>query len=68
MKLRDTLTAPERDELRNVLLNEPVRPGETISHHTANALAARGLIQRDRKGWVARWDVIRDWPRAIGDC
>lgn len=54
------LSKPEQDELKNIMLNEPVFAGDTISHHTAGALKERGLIHRNPTGeWVADWDAIR---------
>lgn len=57
--LRDYLTPAERDELANVMRNEPVHPGDTISYYTSRALCAMGLIKRDGVKWVACWDQIK---------
>jgi hypothetical protein len=59
-KLKDVLTGPERDELRNVMRNEPVFAGDTISHQTAKSLSQKGLIERDPcNRWVACWEQIK---------
>jgi hypothetical protein len=60
-RLKDLLTGPERDELANVMRNEPVAPGDTISHHTAKSLMLKGLIERysNPRGWMACWDQIQ---------
>jgi hypothetical protein len=59
--IKDTLSKPEREELKNVMLNEPVHPGHTISHHTAKSLSDKGLIKREPKGprWVTCWNNIK---------
>lgn len=42
------------EEARNVARNQPVFPGDTISHATAEECARRGWIERDENGyWVA---------------
>lgn len=62
MKLRDYLTGPERQELRNVMTNWPVFAGDTISHATAKSLNLKGLIYRDKNGeWRPNWDGIKNW-------
>jgi hypothetical protein len=66
MKLRETLSGPEAAELINFMRNEPVEPGQTISHHTAAALHKRGLAIRTSDGWRPNWDAIRNWPE-VGD-
>lgn len=58
-RLRDYLSGPERDELANVMRNEPVHPGDTISHATARALNNKGLIRRQGVNWVACWERIK---------
>jgi hypothetical protein len=68
MKLRDYLTNPEKDELRNVMRNWPVFAGDTISHATARSLSEKGLIFREKTGeWRPNWEAIRDWkaPRIV---
>jgi hypothetical protein len=42
------------EELGNVVTNQPVWPGDTLSHRTANVCGERGWIKRDSKGdWIA---------------
>lgn len=58
--LKDKLTEMEKEELKNIMLNEPVFAGKTLSHYTADALGKMGLIKRDVNAhWVANWDAIR---------
>lgn len=60
LKLTEQLTKPEREELKNIMRNEPVFAGDTISHHTARALYEKGLIERDASNrWVACWEQIQ---------
>ena len=60
MKLRERLTSQEREELKNIMRNEPVFAGDTISHQTARSLKDKGLIQRDRNNeWVVNWPAIK---------
>jgi len=64
MKLRETLTPHEREQLQSVMKHEPLWPGDTLSHDDARRLADRGLIRRDGSGnWIACWETIRDYPR-----
>jgi hypothetical protein len=37
-------------ELRNIVLHEPLWPGDTLSHATANELVRRGLASRGGAG------------------
>ena len=54
------LSYAERDELRNIMSNEPVFAGDTVSHHTAKSLNERGLVFRNADGkWMADWSAIR---------
>ncbi len=41
---------PLLEELRNISRNEPMWPGETISHATANELVEMGWAERDADG------------------
>lgn len=38
------------EELGNIALNQPVFPGDTISHPTARACEDRGWVRRDGSG------------------
>ena len=41
------------EELCNIIDNQPVFPGDVISHSTAYELERRGLIRRNKSGdWV----------------
>lgn len=41
------------EEYRNIMKNQPVFPGDTISHSSAYELERRGLIKRNEKGdWI----------------
>lgn len=39
-----------RAELRNIMANEPLWPGDTLSHETANECVRRGWARRDADG------------------
>jgi hypothetical protein len=38
------------EELENIYVNEPLWPGATISHTTANECVRRGWAERDAEG------------------
>jgi hypothetical protein len=59
LKLRHLLTPLERDELANVMLNEPVIPGRMLSPDTARSLWYKGLILRVGTGFMANWEQIK---------
>ena len=43
-----------REEARNIALNQPLFPGDTISHRTAKECARRGWAKRNENGdWIA---------------
>jgi hypothetical protein len=44
------------DELVNIVRNEPVFPGDTISHGTANKLVALGCAKRDKNSGFVTTD------------
>lgn len=39
------------EELRNIILNEPLWPGDTISHQGANECVKRNYAARDKDGY-----------------
>lgn len=49
----DPVEKPICDEARNIALNAPLWPGDTISHATAKLCGERGWAKRDDNGyWV----------------
>lgn len=38
------------EELANIIMNEPVFPGNVISHKTANECVKRGWVKRNENG------------------
>lgn len=50
-----TSSKPWREELRNIVNNAPVWPGDTLSHETARWLSRRWLIRRKGGEWVPTW-------------
>jgi hypothetical protein len=64
MKLREELSQIEREELQNIMRNEPVFTGDILCYQAAAALWLKGLVARNRDGdWVADWTVIRSGGR-----
>jgi hypothetical protein len=58
------------DELRNVVQNYPVWPGNTVSHASARELAEQGLIVRNSKGdWIPTAKGLRRYTEGpqVGD-
>lgn len=47
-----------REEARNIALNHPVFPGDTISHRTANECVSRGWARRDSNGCFVPTDTM----------
>lgn len=55
----------ELEELRNVVRNYPLFPGDTISHETARRCAAAGWIVRNFGGdWIPTAEGLRELARA----
>lgn len=46
-----------REELTNIVQNEPVFPGDTISHATANECVRRGWARRDDRSYFVSTDL-----------
>ena len=41
------------EEMRNIARNQPVAPGDTLSHATAKECERRGWIRRNKDGkWI----------------
>jgi hypothetical protein len=56
------------EELRNICVNEPLWPGSTISHETANECVKRGWARRDDQGnFVSTEDGQRIQSRVDND-
>ena len=53
------------EELRNVVENYPLFPGDTVSHRTAKACARLGWIKRQGNGyWIPTALGIDEYERA----
>lgn len=39
------------EELRNIAMNQPLFPGDTLSHQTANECVKRGWARRNEDGY-----------------
>jgi hypothetical protein len=50
----------EREELANVMLHEPVSPGQMLSPDTSRSLWSKGLILRVGTGFMANWEQIKE--------
>jgi len=53
-----------QNEMYNIYVNQPLFPGDTMSHKTANECVRRGWAKRDRRGNFVSTGV---WPRCQDD-